>query len=96
MQHSKQPTGDLARSTLPSAINKLREHWAANNYRKALRLAASWPRLGDQKDAIQKGWAADSNPAFYSELGHNPEALFATGLRAVAERYELPQPKGFN
>lgn len=90
MPHTKQTN-----NTLPSAINKLREHWAANNYRKALRLAASWPRLGDHKDAIQKGWAAANNPAFYMELGHNPEALFATGLRAVAERYELQQPKGF-
>ncbi len=77
-------------NTFPTAINKLREHWAASNYRKALRLAASWPRLGDHKKAIQQGWAAASNPAFYTELGYNPEDLFSEGLRAVAERYDLP------
>lgn len=81
-------------NTLPTAINKLREHWAADNYMKALRLAASWPRLGDHKDAIQKGWAAASNPNFYMELGYDPGQLYAAGLRAVAERYDLPPAEG--
>jgi hypothetical protein len=76
---------------LPTAINKLRALWEAGSYRKALRLAASWPRLGEQKDAIQKGWAAASNKTFYAELGYNPAALERAGLDAVAARYGLPQ-----
>lgn len=90
MQHSKQPG-----NTFPTAIGKLREHWAARNYHKALRLAASWPRLGEHKDAIQQGWAAVQNPDFYFELGKNPSELVGVGLRAVAERYELTPPRGF-
>lgn len=82
---------------LPTAINKLRTLWADGSYRKALRLAASWPRLGEHKDAIQKGWAAASNRAFYAELGYNPAALERAGLDAVAARYDLPQaPEGLS
>lgn len=75
-----------------TALARLHALWAAGNYRQALHLAAGWPRLGTHKDAIQRGWAAAYAPAFYRELGHDPEALYMAGLRAVAERYRLNPP----
>lgn len=80
---------------LKTALAELRGHWAAGDYRKALKLAASWPKLGPQKAAIQQGWAAASNPSFYRQLGKDPQACYQAGLVAVAERYGLPYaPEG--
>lgn len=77
---------------MDTALKKLKTHWAAGEYRAALKLAAGWPRLGVQKGAIQQGWAAVSNERFYRQLGKDPVALYRAGLAAVAERYALPVP----
>lgn len=74
---------------LIKAIDQLRAHWAAGDYRKALKLAASWPRLGKHKNAIQQGWAAASNPRIYAEMGKDVDALVAKGLDAIQDRYTL-------
>lgn len=74
---------------LVSAAEELRTLWAAGEYRRALKLAAGWPRLGEHKDAIQAGWAAASNRDFYRQLGKDPDAMVAAGLAAVAARYNL-------
>ena len=72
------------------ASQKLRQLWEAGEYRKALKLAASWPRLGEHTDAIRAGWAATSNPAFYYQIDKDPDVAYAAGLAAVAARYNLP------
>jgi len=75
-------------------LQKLKGLWAAGEYRKALKLAASWPRLGEHKDAIQGGWSAWSTPNIYREMGFEPEAMYMAGLAAVAERYGLEPARG--
>lgn len=75
---------------METALDKLKALWAAGEHRKALKLAAAWPRLGAHKAAIQQGGAAATNPAFYSQIGKDPVALVAAGLAAVAQRYNLP------
>lgn len=77
-------------------IDILRELWAAGEYRKALKLAAKWPRLGAQARAIKDGWDATSNPGFYRQINKNPDAMYKAGLAAVAERYGLPLPRSKN
>lgn len=77
---------------LIKAIDRLREYMAAGQYRKALQLAASWPRLGEHKEAIEQGWAAASNPDFYREIGKDPEELEARGIAAIRERYNIQPP----
>lgn len=74
-----------------SALAELKALWAQGEYRSALKLAASWPRLGTHKAAIQQGWAAASNPRIYKEMGKDPEALAAAGYAAIRERYDLPE-----
>lgn len=59
----------------------------AGDHGPALKLAASFPRLGDHKAAIQQGWAAWSAPSFYRELGKDPDTLVRAGLTAILERY---------
>lgn len=60
---------------------------ASGDWGKALKLAASWPRLGEHKKAIEQGWAAYSNPSFYRQLGKDPEGLIVAGVNALRLRY---------
>lgn len=71
-------------------LSKLKAAWAAGDYVGALRIAAKFPRLGDDRDAISRAWAAYQSPEFYREIGRNPDELFAAGISAIAERYGLP------
>jgi hypothetical protein len=70
-------------------LSKLKQYMAAGDYRAALRLAASWGELGDHKETIQKGRAADVHPEFYLAIGENPVELVAAGIAAIRERYHL-------
>jgi hypothetical protein len=72
---------------METQLSKLKQFMANGNYRSALKLAASFGRLGSHKAAIERGWAAITYPAFYVGLGQNPDALVATGLAAIRERY---------
>lgn len=72
---------------METKLQQLRDFWATGDYRRALKLAASWPRLGLHKEAIQRGWAALSYPSFYVGLGVEPASLVGAGLDALAERY---------
>lgn len=74
-----------------TALQRLKNLWAAGDYRAALKLAASWGQLGAHKGRITTGWAAVNNADFYRAIGRDPDALVADGLAAVAERYNLPQ-----
>ena len=78
---------------METKLEKLKKMWAAGDYRAALKLAASWPRLGDHKGAIQRGWAAVTHESIYRQMGKDPEELYRAGLVAVADRYELPPPQ---
>lgn len=75
---------------MQTKLDKLKQMWAAGDYRAALKLAASWPELGAHKAPIQQGWAACSNAKIYKQMAKDPEALYRAGLDAVAARYTLP------
>ncbi|RYD76614.1 MAG: hypothetical protein EOP84_16645 [Verrucomicrobiaceae bacterium] len=81
------------REGMQTKLDKLKGMWAARDYRRALKLAASWPRLGSHKVAIQRGWAAISNTSMYGQLGEDAAALYNVGLAAVAARYGLETAK---
>jgi hypothetical protein len=74
---------------METKLAKLRAAYAAGDHVGALRIAAKFPRLGGHREAITRGWAAHTNPAFYRELGHDPAALIAAGIAATVERYGL-------
>ncbi len=75
---------------MKTALQKLKDYWAAGNYRAALKLAAGWPRLGKHRGTILSGWGAACNPNFYRQLNKDPDFLYTAGLNAVAARYDLP------
>ena len=73
----------------PTKLSQIRDALAAGRGRDALRIAARFPQLGEHKERITKGWAAATNPAFYIELGLDPDELFKDGIQALKERYGL-------
>ncbi len=81
---------------MDTKLNKLKLMWAAGDYRGALKLAASWPRLGDDKSVITCGWSALQNEKLYRQMGRDPVALYRAALAAVATRYGLTLPKETN
>ena len=72
-------------------LAKLEGFMADGDIKSALRLANSFPQLGDEKKAITQAWSALNNPDFYREIGHCPDALVAAGIAAIRARYNLPE-----
>jgi hypothetical protein len=70
-------------------ITLLRAAAAAGNWPRALSIAAKFPQLGAQKEAITRAHCAIQNPAFYKQLGQDPAALVAAGIEALRTRYRL-------
>jgi hypothetical protein len=71
----------------PKKIEILRGLMARGDWQGALRLAAKFPRLGEHKARIERGWEAIQRPDFYRQIGRNPDALIADGIAALKERY---------
>lgn len=71
-------------------LSRLKALWAAGDKPAALKLAAKFPRLGVHDDAVRKGHAALTNPAFYRELGLDVPALVEAAYAALIVRYQLP------
>lgn len=69
-------------------LDKLLEAMAAQDWRKALSIAAKFPRLGDHKDAIIRAHEAYEHPDFYQQLGHDISQLIQIGIDALNQRYK--------
>jgi hypothetical protein len=70
-----------------SKISILRAYMASGEWVEALRVAAKFGVLGDEKEAITRAWAAHTRPEFYRQIGRNPEVEFAAGIEALKRRY---------
>lgn len=70
-------------------LARLQSLMAAGDFKAALKLAASFPRLGDHDDAIRRGWAAASQSANYRQMGYDVDALIAAGVAAIRERWKI-------
>lgn len=78
---------------METKISKLRALMATGDYRAALRLAASFGRLGEHKEQITRGWAAMTRASFYRQIGKDPEVLVEAGIKAIEERYGIIRGK---
>lgn len=76
---------------LRTKLNQLREYMAAGDWRAALKMAASFPRLGNHKEPIERAWAAFLNPGFYESIGRRPDILINAGIDALKARYGDPE-----
>lgn len=75
---------------MKTKLESVKELWLAGNKIEALRIVKSFPRLGDEKKAIEQAWASHQSPSFYIQIGKDPKILFENGLKAIAHRYSLP------
>lgn len=62
----------------------------AGDWHGALRMAAGFGRLGEEKEPITRAWAAIQNPGFYRQIGKDPAALEAAGIAALKAKYLRP------
>lgn len=74
---------------LETQLSKLKKFMADGDFRSALKLAAGWARLGEHRDAIQRGGEAAARPEFYRQIGKNPDELVQLGIQAIRDRYNL-------
>lgn len=74
---------------METKLSVLRKLMDAGDWRGALKMAATFPRLGDEKAAITRGWEAFARPEFCRQLRKDPDALIADGMAALMRRYPL-------
>ena len=72
---------------METKLSVLRNLMNAGDWRGAMKLAASFPRLGDEKAAITRAWEAFTRPDFCRQLRKDPDALIAEGRAALMRRY---------
>lgn len=68
-------------------IDQLVALMRAGDWDAALSLANKFSRLGGHAKAIRQAHAAAQNPAFYRQLGLDPDALRTAGVDALRARY---------
>lgn len=73
---------------MKNKITILREFMDANEWEKAISLAAKFPRLGGHKDAILRAQTAYTNPRFLSQIGRDVEQCKQLGIAALIVAYK--------
>lgn len=68
-------------------LDRLLDLMAAGDWPGAIKLAAKFPRLGPQKQTIERARDALNNPRWARSLGRDPDALAEAGKAALIERY---------
>lgn len=68
-------------------IDTLRGHMAAGRWPEAIKLAATFARLGPERETILKGREALNRPDFQRQLGRDPHALIENAKAALRDRY---------
>lgn len=74
---------------MQTKLSQIRAAVAANDWRKALAIAARFPQLGQHKAAIVTAHECLAHPGFYRQLGKDEAALIDAGKAALRERYGL-------
>jgi hypothetical protein len=73
--------------TPPKKIDTLRQLIAAGDWRGAFALAAKFPRLGAERNAILDAHEAFTRPAFLLQLRKDPAAIIEAGKATLLEKY---------
>lgn len=70
-----------------SKLSIVKDHMAAGNWQKAISVAAKFPDLGQQRNAILDAHLAYTSPDFCRQIKKDPAALIAGGIEAIKARY---------
>ena len=72
---------------METKLSKLLGLMEQGEWKKALSLAAKFPRLGDHHDDIVRGHEACVRPDFYRQINRDPDILVKIGIAALVDRY---------
>jgi|WetSurMetagenome_2_1015567.scaffolds.fasta_scaffold378767_2 hypothetical protein len=68
-------------------LEKIRVAMENNDWDSALKIAASFSRLGKHRDDIKRAAEFTSNPSFYSQIGYDLADIKDKGIKALKERF---------
>ncbi len=74
---------------METKLSAVKAHMRNGQWQNAIRLAAKFPRLGTQRDAILGAHTAYTNPGFVTQIKKDPEALKSEGQKALIDRFGL-------
>ncbi len=74
---------------METKLSKLKAAAESGDWRKAVSIAAKFPRLGDYRAAILDAQSAYTNPAFLAQIGRDVDACIAAGKSALVAAYGL-------
>ena len=74
---------------METKLNQLKTAYFAGDFNKAIRIAAKFPDLGAQRNAILDAHLAITNPRWMLGLGKDIEQSIDAGIKALALRYKF-------
>lgn len=74
---------------METKLQTLKNAAACDDWKKAISIAAKFPRLGKHRNAILDAHSAFVNPRFLLQLGRNVETCIEDGKLALITAYSL-------
>ncbi len=74
---------------MQTKLSQIKQEFADSNFNKAIRIAAKFHDLGDQRNAILDANLAITNPRWMLGLGKDLDQAIAAGINALRIRYSL-------
>ena len=74
---------------MDTKLSLLKQAAARDDWRKAIAIAARFPRLGEIRSAVLDAHTAYTNPRFMSQIGRCPETAIAAGRLALISAYRI-------
>ncbi len=78
---------------METKLQTLKNAASAGDWKKAISIAAKFPRLGDYRGAILDAQCAYTNPRFLIQIGRDVESCIAAGKSALIAAYRLDTVK---
>lgn len=72
---------------MQTKLSTLQAAFEAGNFKKAIAIAARFPELGKERNAILDAHTAFTNPRWIVGLGKNVDKCITDGLEALRTRY---------
>lgn len=74
---------------METKLSQLKKAAALNDWRKAVAIAAKFPRLGEFRGPILDAHMAYTNPRFLSQVGKDVDSCIAAGREALVAAYGI-------
>lgn len=74
---------------MQTKLSQVKAAYEANNFHKAIQLAAKFPDLGKERAAILDAHLTITNPRWACQLNLNLDQTIDAGIKALALRYKF-------